>query len=96
MNIYDFTVKAQDGSGVSLSNYKGKVLLVVNTATGCGFTPQYNELQDNDNEFKDRGLEILDFPAISSARRLPEMTWKFIPSAQVVTALPSHSSPRWM
>ena len=46
MSIYDFTVKAQDGSEVSLSDYKGKVLLIVNTATGCGFTPQYDELQD--------------------------------------------------
>ena len=62
MNIYDFKVKAQDGSDVSLSDYKGKVLLVVNTATGCGFTPQYDELQDLYDEFKDKGLGILDFP----------------------------------
>ena len=62
MNIYDFKVKAQDGSEVSLDSYKGKVLLVVNTATGCGFTPQYDELQDLYDEFKDKGLEILDFP----------------------------------
>ena len=46
MNIYDFTVKAQDGSEISLADYQGKVLLVVNTATGCGFTPQYDELQE--------------------------------------------------
>ncbi|MBE6015061.1 MAG: glutathione peroxidase [Lachnospiraceae bacterium] len=62
MNIYDFTVKAQDGSDVSLADYKDKVLLVVNTATGCGFTPQYDELQDLYDEFKDQGFEILDFP----------------------------------
>ena len=62
MNIYDFTVKAQDGSEVSLSDYKGKVVLVVNTATGCGFTPQYDELQDLYEEFKEKGFEILDFP----------------------------------
>ncbi|MBQ3560072.1 MAG: glutathione peroxidase [Agathobacter sp.] len=62
MNIYDFTVKAQDGSEVSLSDYKGKVLLVVNTATGCGFTPQYDELQDIYEELQEKGLEILDFP----------------------------------
>ena len=62
MNIYDFTVKAQDGNEISLSDYKGKVLLVVNTATGCGFTPQYDELQDLYDQFKDKGFEILDFP----------------------------------
>ena len=62
MNVYDFKVKAQDGSEVSLDSYKGKVLLIVNTATGCGFTPQYDELQDIYDEFKDKGLEILDFP----------------------------------
>ena len=62
MSVYDFKVKAQDGSEVSLSDYKGKVLLIVNTATGCGFTPQYDELQNIYDEFRDKGLEILDFP----------------------------------
>ena len=62
MGIYNFKVKAQDGSEVALENYRGKVLLVVNTATGCGFTPQYDELQSIYEEFKERGFEILDFP----------------------------------
>ena len=62
MNAYDFTVKKQDGSEISLSEYKGKVLLIVNTATGCGFTPQYDELQDLYEEFSADGFEILDFP----------------------------------
>ena len=44
MSIYDFTVKTQDGSEISMNEYRGKVLLIVNTATGCGFTPQYSEL----------------------------------------------------
>lgn len=71
MNIYDFKVKAQDGSDVSLSDYKGTVLLVVNTATGCGFTPQYDELQDIYDEFKDEGLEILDFPCNQFGEQAP-------------------------
>lgn len=62
MSIYDFSVKAQDGSDVSLKNYEGKVLLVVNTATGCGFTPQYTGLQELYKKYKDEGFEILDFP----------------------------------
>ncbi len=62
MSVYDFKVKAQDGSEVALSDYKGKVLLIVNTATGCGFTPQYDELQDLYDAHKKDGLEILDFP----------------------------------
>ena len=71
MNIYDFMVKAQDRSEISLADYKGKVLLVVNTATGCGFTPQYEELQDIYDEFKDKGLEILDFPCNQFGEQAP-------------------------
>ena len=71
MNIYDFTVKAQDGSEVSLADYKGKVLLIVNTATGCGFTPQYDELQDIYDAFKDKGFEILDFPCNQFGEQAP-------------------------
>ena len=62
MNAYDFTVKAQNGSDVSLADYRGKVILIVNTATGCGFTPQYKELQEIYEAHHDDGLEILDFP----------------------------------
>ena len=62
MNVYDFTVKDRKGNDVSLSDYSGKILLIVNTATSCGFTPQYKELQAIYEEFKDKGFEILDFP----------------------------------
>lgn len=71
MNVYDFTVKAQDGSEVSLADYKGKVLLIVNTATGCGFTPQYDELQELYEADKDKGLEILDFPCNQFGEQAP-------------------------
>ena len=60
--IYDFKVKDMDGKEVSLSEYKGKVLLIVNTATKCGFTPQYEELQALYEKYKEKGLVILDFP----------------------------------
>ncbi len=62
MNVYDFTVKAMGGGEVPLSDYRGKVLLIVNTATGCGFTPQYKDLQALYEEHAADGLEILDFP----------------------------------
>lgn len=71
MNIYDFTVKMQNGEDVSLSSFQGKVLLVVNTATGCGFTPQYTELQEMYEEFKEQGFEILDFPCNQFANQTP-------------------------
>ena len=71
MNIYDFKVKAQDGNEVNLSDYRGKVLLIVNTATGCGFTPQYDELQDLYELHQKDGLEILDFPCNQFADQAP-------------------------
>lgn len=71
MNIYDFTVKLQDGSEVSLADYTGKVLLIVNTATGCGFTPQYDELQNIYEAYKDKGFEILDFPCNQFGEQAP-------------------------
>ena len=71
MNVYDFTVKAQDGSDVNLADYKGKALLIVNTATGCGFTPQYSDLQNINEEHQKDGLEILDFPCNQFANQAP-------------------------
>ena len=71
MSIYDFKVKAQDGSQVSLADYQGKVLLIVNTATGCGFTPQYDELQDLYELHQADGLEILDFPCNQFGEQAP-------------------------
>ena len=60
--VYDFTVKDRKGNDVSLSEFKGKVLLIVNTATGCGFTPRYEPLEAMYKEMKEKGFEILDFP----------------------------------
>ena len=71
MSVYDFKVKAQDGSEISLADYQGKVLLIVNTATGCGFTPQYDELQDLYEAHQKDGLEILDFPCNQFADQAP-------------------------
>ena len=71
MSIYDYSVKAQDGSEVAISDYKGKVLLIVNTATGCGFTPQYDGLQDLYEKYQPQGLEILDFPCNQFGHQAP-------------------------
>lgn len=70
-NVYDFTVKDRQGNDVSLSEYQGKVLLIVNTATGCGFTPHYEPLEEMYKELKDQGLEILDFPCNQFANQAP-------------------------
>lgn len=69
--IYDFKVKDNEDTIVNLEQYKGKVLLIVNTATGCGFTPQYKGLQEIYNEFKEQGFEILDFPSNQFANQTP-------------------------
>lgn len=61
-SIYDYSVVDQKGNNVSLSTYRDKVLLIVNTATGCGFTPQYEGLQSLYDTYKDKGFVVLDFP----------------------------------
>ncbi|WP_183305961.1 glutathione peroxidase [Dysgonomonas hofstadii] len=71
MSIYDFKVKDVQGNDVSLDAYKGKVLLIVNTATKCGFTPQYKDLQDLYLRYKDKGFEILDFPCNQFGSQAP-------------------------
>ena len=71
MNIYDITVKNNKNEDVKLESYKGKVLLIVNTATGCGFTPQYEGLENLYEKYHDKGLEILDFPCNQFAQQAP-------------------------
>ena len=70
-SIYDYTVKDDAGKDVSLSTYKGKVLLIVNTATKCGFTPQYKDLQALYEKYRTQGLEILDFPCNQFGSQAP-------------------------
>ena len=70
-SIYDFQVADASGQPVSLSQYKGKVLLVVNTATRCGFTPQYKELEALYEKYAPEGLEILDFPCNQFGQQAP-------------------------
>ena len=74
MSIYDFEVKDGEGNMVSLSEFKDKVLLIVNSATKCGFTPQYTELNEIYAEFKDEGFEILDFPCNQFGNQAPGST----------------------
>ena len=69
--VYDFSVKNAKGETVSLSDYKGKVLLIVNTATRCGFTPQYEELESLYELYGPQGLEILDFPCNQFGQQAP-------------------------
>ena len=71
MSIYDFVVKDNKGMNIPMSNYKGKTLIIVNTATGCGFTPQYEGLQDLYEKYQEKGFEILDFPCNQFAGQAP-------------------------
>ena len=71
MNVYDFSVRARNGEEVNLSEYRGKVLLIVNSATGCGFTPQYDELEELYAAHKKDGFEILDFPCNQFGNQAP-------------------------
>jgi len=69
--VYDFMVKDRAGNDVSLSDYKGRVLLIVNTATGCGFTPHYKPLEAMYKDLRDNCFEILDFPCNQFANQAP-------------------------
>ena len=71
MGIYDYSVEKRNGEMLSLKEYEGKVVLIVNTATGCGFTPQYEDLQNLYNAFHEKGLEILDIPCNQFAGQTP-------------------------
>ena len=71
MTIYDLKVLNTKGEEVSLGDYRGKVLLIVNTATGCGFTPQYEGLQKLYDEYQNEGFEILDFPCNQFGNQAP-------------------------
>jgi len=70
-SIYDFTMKSIDGQQVSLSSYRGKVVLLVNVASKCGFTPQYSALESVYEKYKDRGLVIVGIPANNFAQQEP-------------------------
>ena len=70
--IYDYTLPTPQGEEVSLKDFEGKVLMIVNTATGCGFTPQYTDLEEMYEAFHDRGLEIIDVPCNQFAGQAPE------------------------
>lgn len=71
MSIYDIKIKNRDGKDVSINDFKGKVLVIVNTATGCGFTPQYEGLEKLYKKYHDKGLEILDFPCNQFGNQAP-------------------------
>ena len=72
MSIYEYSVPTPKGEDFSLSAFEGKVFLVVNTATGCGFTPQYEDLERIYKQYRDQGFEILDFPCNQFAGQAPE------------------------
>ena len=72
MGIYDYVIKNGKGEDVAMRDYEGKVLLIVNTATGCGFTPQYEAIEKMYEKYHDKGLEIIDIPCNQFAGQAPE------------------------
>ncbi|MFC0251332.1 glutathione peroxidase [Massilia consociata] len=71
MNVFDFSANALDGQPVNLDRFRGKVLLIVNTASACGFTPQYKGLEELHRQFSERGLAVLGFPCNQFGKQEP-------------------------
>jgi glutathione peroxidase len=71
MNVFDFQAALLDGTPIDLSRYRGKVLLIVNTASACGFTPQYKGLEEVYRQFRERGVEVLGFPCNQFGKQEP-------------------------
>ena len=71
MSIYDFKVSGRNNETIDLSQYRGQVLLIMNSATACGFTPQYDEIREIYEKFKDRGFLVLDFPSNQFGNQAP-------------------------
>ncbi len=71
MSVYDYSVTSAKGEEISLEQFKGKVMLIVNTATGCGFTPQYKDIEAMYEKYHDQGLEIIDIPCNQFAGQTP-------------------------
>lgn len=71
MTFYDYSLIDRSGNEVSMRNYEGKVVIIVNTATGCGFTPQYKDLEDMYEKYHEQGLEIIDVPCNQFANQTP-------------------------
>ncbi len=71
MSVYEYSVPTPKGEQISLQDYAGKVLLIVNTATGCGFTPQYKDIEEIYEKYHDQGLEVIDVPCNQFAGQTP-------------------------
>ena len=71
MSVYDYSIVDREGKEIKLNDYKGKVLIIVNTATGCGFTPQYEGLEKIYKEYHEKGLEIIDIPCNQFGNQAP-------------------------
>lgn len=83
MSIYDFKMKDASGEEIDFASYRGKVLLIVNTATGCGFTPQYEGLQELYNKYSEKGFEILDFPCNQFGSQAPGTNEQIVSFCQI-------------
>lgn len=95
-NFFEFKAEDTRCEVHSMEEYRGKVVLVVNTATQCGFTPQYDDLQNLYEKYQEEGLEILDFPCNQFGNQAPGTNERSFPSVMQTLALPFHITQRLM